>query len=452
MASPEHRSRTGQALAVPVSWLCTTALACGLALSACSQRLAPMPRTTPTDAPIAAEPTPTGPAGSGSGGGEPTKPITELSVWLPPDIARASVPLQGRALLYIDALAEAADLPGSVRLATTTKSLLGPAGIVESALATTPVMPERLPDLVLIDAAELQSLVSAGLAQPLDDALPQEAWATFLPFAREAVTVDGTPYGAPLCTDLTLLVYGTEQAPEPPATWQALLRGDDLLLFPAAAGAATSDTLLTLYLSEGGSIEPRDPLIDTTALTRALSAVQLGREAGRIHADAIDTADADQSWAAYATGKADMVVSSSAQLLRGGSQLSGTAFTVVPNSGSQQVSIAHTLAWVILTTNPERQQLAFDLVRASVTDQQQRVLARRTFHLPAVQAAIDAETAGAWHDRLSGQLAVASPAPAFPNYDLLNRSLMWALASVLRGQAGPTEAANLAAVRLSEQQ
>jgi len=453
LSPSKQRGHGRSSLGFAVAWLCVAVFTCGLALSGCAQPAAVAQHSTPSPGATAeVSVSPAAPYDEPPSEDGPGETIVTLQVWLPPEIARASMSVQGRSLLYIDALAEAAELPKGVRVASITKDLLGPAGMIESALATAPVVPERLPDMMLIDASELQALVSAGLAQPLDGALPTTVWQEIWPSSQEAVMIDGVAFGAPLCVDIPLLIYDVATLAAPPATWGQLLSGDLALLFPAAPAASSSDTILTLYLSEAGHTATVAPQIDTTALTRALSAVQLGREAGRIHADAVETLDVDQSWAAYATDKVDMAVSTSAQLLRGGDSMPTTQIAPIPPSGDAPVSVAHTMAWVVLTTDKQHREPAIELVHASLRDEQQRVLSMRTYHLPAVRSALDANTASPWHGPLTLLLTEAQPAPAVADYDLLNRSLMWATASVLRGQASPAEAANLAAVRVSEQE
>jgi len=403
---------------------------------------------TPVIAPTvpAVAPT-TSPAENAPGTPEPT--AVALQLWLPPDIARASVTIDGRTLLYTEALAEEAALPGNVQLVVTTKSLHGDAGLLESMLATAPVVPERLPHLILLDSVDLPALVEAGLVQPIAGLDEATYWDTLTPVAESAVTISGTRYGAPLCADLLLLAYDQSAVTTPPATWQALASGEATLLFPAAEGPTASDTLLALYLSAGGFVAESEPRLDTTALTRALSAYQLGREAGRIHSASVDTADADTSWAAYAAGKADMVIVTSQQLLQYGEDAPGTAIAPVPAGGAEPVTLARVLTWAIVSDDESVQDLALAYIRASAAPEAQRLLTARTFHLPVVASALDQESLGDWHAALSQQMASARPLPPFSNQAGLEEALAQAGASVLAGTAGPAEAANLAATKVS---
>lgn len=428
--------------------LFTATIVCATLLVACHQP-STQP-TTPTAAPTEPALTPTtAPAESERGTPEPT--AVALQLWLPPDIARASVTIDGRTLLYTEALAEEAALPDNVQLVVTTKGLHGDAGLRESMLATAPVVPQRLPQLILIDSVDLPALVDAGLVQPIDGLDQVTYWDTLVPVAEAAVTISDTRYGAPLCADLLLLAYDQAALPTPPATWQALASGEATLLFPAAQGPSASDTLLALYLSVGGFISASEPRLDTTALTRALSAYQLGREAGRIHSESIDTADADASWAAYAAGKADMVIVTSQQLLQHGEDAPATAIAPVPAAGGDEpVTLARVLTWAIVTDDETMQDLALAYIEAAATPQAQRLLTARTFHLPVVTSALDQESLGNWYTALSQQMALARPLPPFPNQAGLEEALAQAGASVLAGTASPAEAANLAATKVSE--
>jgi len=442
LANRHRRRRTHRLLlALGIGLLAASLLAC--------TRPTPEP-VTPT--PTASQPTatPTGNAPEGEPGNATA--TTALQVWLPPDISRASVTVGGHTQLYSDAVAGQSALPDSVRLVVTTKSLHGPGGMLESVLATAPVAPQRLPHLILLDSTDLPALVAAQLAQPITTLDEATFWQTLQPVASAAVTLDEARYGAPLCADLLLLAYDSGQVQAPPATWQELLGGQEAVLFPGAPGAAASDPLTALYLSEGGFVAAAEPVLDTTALARALGVYQLGREAGRIHADSVGVADADSSWAAYAAGKADMVVTTSLQLLQSGEDAPSTAIAALPRSDTQPVVLARGLTWVIITPDPAMRDLALAYIQAAPMPMPQQLLATRTIHLPVVMSALDETTAGAWYAPLSAQLAIARPLPSFPDYAGLEQALSQAGASVLSGTASPADAASLAAAQLDQAQ
>jgi len=399
-----------------------------------------------------ASPTPPG----DSGGKEPSATAVPkqasitFTVWLPPEIASLSVPSDGRPELYAKALAEAAPLPEDVRVAVSTKSANGKGNMLESVLATAPVLPARLPHLILLDAAELPALVAGGLAQPIVGLDEAAYWDTLQPFAEQAVTFDGVRYGAPLCADLVLLAYDNTRINTPPSTWQELISGTEALVLPGT-GPDAVDTLLTFYLSEGGAVSTSDPVLDTTALAQALGAYQVGRESARVHADSVSLTSFDATWSAYLAGKSHMVVTSSRQVLEYRDDAPTTSITRLPMSGRRSVSLVRVLAWVIITPDTDMQALALAYIAASALPEQQQLLAQRAFHLPAVASELDESIAGPWRASVIRLLATARPVPPCIACSTLEQALEDASFSVLSGTASPIQAASLAAVRSSAQ-
>ncbi len=242
----------------------------------------PKTRVTPTALPA---PGPTAvPATPPANGNQPVggdSGAVNLRVWLPPDIASASVREQGRTLLFVNLVAEQAQLGHDVVLDTSTKALHGPGGLRESILATAPVAPSRLPHLALVDSTDLPALVAAGLAPTPRRCRHAVLCDNLAPLALEAVTVDGVRLwraagrrsaGDGLCA---------AEVSAPPTSWAELLTGSEPLLFPAARGADAADVLLGAIPLQGGVVAASEPVIDTAALSRALAVS--GGQSGQRH-------------------------------------------------------------------------------------------------------------------------------------------------------------------------
>ena len=148
------------------------------------------------------------------------------------------------------------------------KKPYGKGGILDFLLTTSSVVPELLPDLVLIDVDELDAAVQAGLVQPLDDLLPGELQADLYAFARQANTLDGRLYGLQIRADLDHLVYNTGRMTIPPRSWPGVLSNPGPYIFPAGGQSGlVNDAFLAQYLA--ARAEPVGRWVVSGARTRS---------------------------------------------------------------------------------------------------------------------------------------------------------------------------------------
>jgi maltose-binding protein MalE len=434
---------------VLVAVICLAALAAVILAAGCQPKTRVTPTTLPAPGPTAA---PATPPANGDQPVDGDSGAVNLRVWLPPDIASASVREQGRAQLFVNLVAERARPGHDVVLDASTKALRGPGGLRESILATAPVAPSRLPHLALVDSTDLPALVAAGLAQPLASADTLSFSDNLAPLALEAVTLDGICYGVPLGVDLLVMGYDAAEVSAPPASWAELLTGSEPLLFSAARGADAADVLLAQYLSEGGVVAASEPVIDTAALSRALAAYQVGKAASAIHDRAASTDSFELAWAEYLAGQANLAVVTSLQVLRDGASAPHTALAALPVSGPKTVVLGRVLVWVVLTPDPEAQDVALAVAVASLDAELQRLLTESSYHLPVSTAALEEPSLDPWREQLTGLYALAIPLPAIAQYAAVEAALAEAAESVLTGSANPAAAAGLAAARIAQSQ
>ena len=161
-----------------------------------------------------------------------TLPVT-LTIWVPPIMAPSANNDQGFLYSVTQSLLTAYPLLRPVIL---TKALLGPGGMANLLIATKPVAPAQMPDLVVLDAAELSALERAGVLKPLDLILPKALWDDSYPFALQAVRSGSSYIAVPFMADLVLLVYNSEMVATPPRSWAELPAARSEYIFPAGNG------------------------------------------------------------------------------------------------------------------------------------------------------------------------------------------------------------------------
>jgi len=242
---PGQRARGvyGLALGLTVSLLLT---ATAVLLGACD--LSP---TAVTPSPQAATDTP--PA-------QPTAPVTSapeatpgpsiitLTVWTTEAFSPTQAITSGQVLAQEVARFEEAH--PEVRLHFVLKKPYGKGGILDYLLTTGAVVPGLLPDLAILDVAELGAAVQAEVVQPLDDLLPNDLVTDLYPAMREACTFEGRLYGLQYQADLEHLVYNTGRMTVPPSSWPGVLSNPGPYLFPAGGQSGlVNDAFLIQYLA-----------------------------------------------------------------------------------------------------------------------------------------------------------------------------------------------------------
>jgi len=235
---------------------------------------------------------------------DPTAPLT-LTLWLPPEMVLEDEP----AAKVIDEMNESFMAANRlVNIEVIPKAAHGPGGLVDMLLATEPVVPGRMPDLVLFDLSELHSLADKDILAPLEDLFPKALWDDLFPFTLQAVTVDEDRLAMPLGADIFFLAYNSAMVESPPRTWDELLTGKATYLFPANQGdGSAADAFLLLYFAQGGSLEGAERLeLNTTLAASLLRKYRAAAENGTVPDMVRTMSTLDDCWAVYLAGEASM--------------------------------------------------------------------------------------------------------------------------------------------------
>jgi len=371
-----------------------------------------------------------------------------LTLWLPPEMA-----LEGEAAAQV--ISELNEtfvvMNPRVRIEVVPKAAYGPGGLVDMLLATKPVVPERMPDIVVFDTSELHRLADGDLLVPVQELFAQALWDDLFPFALEAVTVDGDRVAVPMGADIIFLVYNSAMVEAPPRTWAEMLASNATYIFPASQGdGSAADAMLLLYFAEGGGLQSSErPELDSALAASILRSYRTALESGAVPEMVRTMSSFEDCWALYLTGEAGMSLAGSWQYQRDRAILKRTRYARVPTINGSLTTIARSWAWGVLTQDPARQLMAARYIATATAPDYLSLWSSASNHLPARRSilALAVEDQD-YHAFLDEQLQNARPYPDVRGYPQIQDAIVQAIEDVLDGVATPERAAVTAAAMI----
>jgi ABC-type glycerol-3-phosphate transport system substrate-binding protein len=373
---------------------------------------------------------------------EPLPSYLTLTVWGPEQFAPGEADA-GRQVLqaqYQAVDSEDADLAVEYML----KLPYGEGGLLDFLLSASYAAPNALPDVAIVDAFELGPLVRAGLAQPLQELIPEELREDLFPFAQEACTFDGDLIGLQFEADIEHLIYYTKTLEAPPVIWADLFTDSISYIFPAGGQARlVNDSFLIQYLAKGGQLvdEEGRPAVESTALQRVLRLYNEGSKEGIIPSRVLQLSGLEECWGAYSEGNVTVSHISSWRYLSSRAHLRDTTFAALPTENGNVATMSRGWAFVIITPDPRRQQAAVRLIETLMAPHNLAEWSQATNHLPTRPSALRLT---GWPEDyaafLATQLENAYFRPSAPEFDRIAQVLQGAVEDVLRGQRTPGQA------------
>lgn len=284
----------------------------------------------------------------------------ELVIWLPPTFDPSG---EGEAAaMLLQRLQEfEAEHPG-LTVRARIKAESGPGGLLETLSAANTVAPDALPDLIALDPSSMTSAALKGLVQPLDGVLARPSEDGWFPYAVLEADIDGGYYGYPFASDAQVFAYRTGVYSSPPLSWSRLLDVNQPFLF--SAGDPDALYTLVLYQSVGGTLtaESGRPALDPTSLARVLALYASANSSGQLSSRALEFNSAAETWQELLDGR----VAGASAPLSAFLQTPDTDFisaAPLPNQDGTGISVAYTWSWGLVSRDPERLELAAELVR-----------------------------------------------------------------------------------------
>ncbi len=430
-------------------WLAVaTLLLSGMAvalLSSCD-----LPLAQPTSVPGAATNTPgppSDPTAAPTEGADatPAAPSTiTLTIWTTESFSPTQTITNGQILAQAAEDFEAGH--PETRVEFVLKKPYGKGGILDFLLTTEAVVPTLLPDLVLVDADELDTAIQAGIAQPLDDLISPDLVTDLYPFARAASTFDGQLYGLQFQADLDHLAYNAGQLTVPPRSWPGVLSNPGPYTFPAGGQAGlVNDDFLTQYLAVRpwpADGDANGAFLEFDSLTAVLQYYLDGVSRGVFPTDILNYHSTDDSWRTYLNGDATLTHVSAHDYLADRDQLPSTAMAPVPAINGAGAPISRGWALALIASDPTRQSLAVEFMTQLMSPQTNADWNKAAGYLPTRQAALALWDEEDSYTRFaSQQLQTAQPRPRLVNYTQVAAALQEAVEAIISGSATPEEAA-----------
>jgi len=443
---PSSGCQTLKGTGLPVLWTALALFLVGL-LGGCTLL------TTPSSAPTVESPTATASVSQGSpvtptltalpDQSAESEPVT-LTIWLP---AMCS-PLSSKGKAWRQAFEAFNQRDPLVQVRYLLKEPYGVGGILNLLLTTHAVVPERLPDLVALDAAEVEKAAEAGILQPLNDLLPAAILEDLYPFAIEAGSIEGQLLAVQFETEIPLLVYDSSILPNAPITWSDILTGGITYIFPAGEGEAMiSGALVPQYLGLGGRIvnDEGKIILDQEKLTQVLGFYRDGVQQGVIPLDVLDMTTLDDCWSAFKSKKATIAHVSSTIYEREYQDVPWAGFGFIPTATGPSPSLSTGWCWAVTTSDPVRRKASAELIAFLMEPEVMAMWSRDNYRLPTRRSALLRSIEGGNRDGylsfLQNQLERAVPCPRILEDATLSQVLQDAVRDVIRGDSTPEVAA-----------
>jgi hypothetical protein len=309
----------------------------------------PIPSAAPTSTPEATEtPTPL-----------PSYGLTTLNLWVPDIIELYGE--SGESLVFMEQIESFSRRNRDIQIDVQIKKARGEGGLYDLLSSAAPVAPTLLPDLIILERADLTRAAEADLIHPLpEDSLDRT---DLFPFVVETIHFDSQVYGLPLFTQVDHTAYYPRTGVAPPITWTAVLSGEYSLLMPGApADDLASDALLTAYLGTGGAVvdDAGAPFLERQQLESLYAFFGDLIEAGLFNPEVVGVLpDASASWAAFQNQAGSLAVVPAGSYWQQEERTSEAAWIPTPNG--RPVAVGDVWAFALVAEDPGRQEAALRL-------------------------------------------------------------------------------------------
>ena len=405
----------------------------------------PAPPSVPATA-TPAEPTPT-PTPTPTP--EPTPLVATLRLWLPQQLDPYGG-TQGAEVLA-DQLSEFNRTHANVQVEIVVKKAHGRGGLVDFMRTARDAAPSVLPDLVVLDATDLDTVARADLIQPLDEIIPAPGPDSHFPFATAMGKAEGRRVATVLGVDLQHVAYRPALFDSAPVTWTQVISAEVPFLFPAGGiDGQVNDATLIQYLGAGGQLSDSEgnPTLDLEALTDVFTFyTQCITNTVIAPTELLAFSHADQTWEQFKAGAGGMTVVRASRFWVEADDT--MAPLPIPTQTGKPMSIARGWALGIVTEVPERQDLAKQLIDWLTAPDHSALWTQTAGYLPASRDALRLWIATEAERRvLTDLLETAVPAPRPSVKEATGIAMQQALESLFTRQATPDEAAASAVQRL----
>lgn len=377
--------------------------------------------------------------------------IVTLGLWLPEELDPYGEGPGAHVLAQqLDDFSEAYP---DVQVEVIVKKGHGRGGLLDFLRTARDAAPSILPDLVVLDAADLETAAGSGLIQPLDQLLSPAEMSDRFPFAAELGTVDDQTLGFVIGADMQHMAYRPALLDSPPISWTQIVSPAIPFLFPAGGhDQQINDATLIQYLSAGGKLTDPDgnPSLDEDVMVSVLGFYSDCIGTGAISPTTVlNITDADQAWEQFQAGEGETAVVRAGRYWLQADETIAAA--PAPTRDGQPFSIAR--GWVItmVADDPARQSLAMLLLNWLIASDHNGQWTQAAGYLPGTRDALRMwDVSNADRAMLRGVMEAAVPPPRPEVMAVIGPAMQEALEAVLRGRATPEEASTAAVKSLEK--
>lgn len=326
------------------------------------------------------------------------------------------------------------------------KKSSGKGGVLDFLRTSKEVAPSVLPDVVIMNATDLEQAQAGNLLQPLDGRLDRSIVQDLLPAARRIGTVKDRLAGVPIGLEMEHTVYNTNVFTETPMLWTDVLTKNSPYLFPAkGVNGLVNDFTLAQYFSEGGELLNDEglPKIDDNVLINVLKFYETAQQNQIIDQSLLEAGTNEELWPRYLAGQAGIAQISVRQYLTDREGFENTTFAPLPVHDETDIPISIMHAWVLvlITDDVSRQDAALRLIESFLSTANNATWNQINKSIPTRDTAYQ-QLAGndPYWAFLTDQLNTARPEPRFPEYDRIGRIIQQTVEQVLRQEATPEDA------------
>lgn len=400
---------------------------------------------TPTPTPISSLPPPTPPPSTPTPTSTPqSQPlIVTLTLWVPEQFN----PYGERpgADVLAQQLADFSKIHTDLQVEVVVKKAHGRGGLLDFLRTARNAAPSVLPDLVVLDTADLEAAADSGLIQPLDNFLSPAEISDCFPFAVALGAVEEQTMGFVVAADMQQLAYRPALLNSPPVSWTQIVSSPVPFLFPAGGrdDDQVNDATLIQYLAADGKVTDPDgnPWLDEEVMVSVFDFYSTCISTTVISpAVVLSITDADQSWEQFQAGEGGMAVVRAGRYWLEADE--AVAAAPIPTRDGQPLSIARGWAIAMVTDDPARQALARLLLNWLVAPDHNAQWTQATGYLPGTRSALRLwDISNADRAVLHKVMEAAVPPPRPEVMATVGPAMQDALEAVLRGRTTPKEAA-----------
>jgi len=386
--------------------------------------------------------------------------IVTLRLWLPEELN----PYGGRpgSVVLAQQLADFSRAYPDLQVEVIVRKTHGRGGLLDFLRTARLAAPSVLPDLVVLDAADLAAASGSDLVQPLDDLLSPAAAMDRFPFAIAMGQVQTRTMGLVLGVDTQYLAYRTSLFDSPvdePAigafnmiSWTQVISAPSQFVFPAAGvDRRVNDATLIQYLGAGGQLADAEgkPQIDRAVMLRVMKFYSECVDTGVISpALVLDLSAEGQAWELFKEGVGGLAVVPATRYWREADET--MAFAPVPTQDRTPVSIVRGWTISMVSASPSRQRLAVLLLDWLMAHDHNAEWSRASGYLPGTRGALQLwDVSSAERAMMFAILENARPLPQNEVTSLAGIAMQEGVVAFLSGRATPEEAAGIAVETLT---